>query len=299
MRSFLAALRTLVLPYGRTTGSRIILDGVNGTITAHSGDGKSLEINPGGATETAFPVIKFYADADEASYSFISGTAVGVPPGLFMWSAPFDIAGVNHRAALRLVASATGGPMLAMINNSGSKHGGFVQMYHDRVALGYESGAITETLEVYSDRAELSVPLKVEGVLVTRRVARNIRTSSIAGFTAETVIATLTFDAVSGRTYSVDYNGPISVATATGNRVQLNVRENDISGTVIGQSLDNDRGFTGQSFSTTVRGEYDAASTGSKTIVVTAARFSGTGTLSSAASATLKAIATVDETHTN
>lgn len=32
MRSFLAALRTLVLPYGTTTGRRIVLDGINGII---------------------------------------------------------------------------------------------------------------------------------------------------------------------------------------------------------------------------------------------------------------------------
>src|SRR5262245_3810039 len=33
MRSLIAALRTLVLPFGATPGRRIIIDGVNGTIT--------------------------------------------------------------------------------------------------------------------------------------------------------------------------------------------------------------------------------------------------------------------------
>jgi hypothetical protein len=33
MRSFIAALRTLVLPFGATTGRRIVLDGINGLIT--------------------------------------------------------------------------------------------------------------------------------------------------------------------------------------------------------------------------------------------------------------------------
>lgn len=36
MKSFLAALRTLVLPYGTTTGKRIILDGVNGRIEVYA-----------------------------------------------------------------------------------------------------------------------------------------------------------------------------------------------------------------------------------------------------------------------
>lgn len=36
MRSFFAALRTLVLPYGQTSGRRIILDGVNGRIDVYN-----------------------------------------------------------------------------------------------------------------------------------------------------------------------------------------------------------------------------------------------------------------------
>lgn len=48
MRSFLAALRTLVLPYGTTTGQRIVLDGVNGEIDAYnSSNVKSIQIGPG------------------------------------------------------------------------------------------------------------------------------------------------------------------------------------------------------------------------------------------------------------
>lgn len=39
MRSFLAALRTLVLPYGRTSGPRIVLDGVNGEIDVYNATG--------------------------------------------------------------------------------------------------------------------------------------------------------------------------------------------------------------------------------------------------------------------
>lgn len=35
MRSFLAALRTLVLPFGATSGTRILLDGVNGVIALY------------------------------------------------------------------------------------------------------------------------------------------------------------------------------------------------------------------------------------------------------------------------
>lgn len=48
MRSFLAALRTLVLPYGATTGSRIVLDGVLGQILIYDASGAlAADIIPG------------------------------------------------------------------------------------------------------------------------------------------------------------------------------------------------------------------------------------------------------------
>jgi hypothetical protein len=39
VRSFLAALRSLVLPYGATSGGRIVLDGVNGVISIYDASG--------------------------------------------------------------------------------------------------------------------------------------------------------------------------------------------------------------------------------------------------------------------
>jgi hypothetical protein len=48
MRSFLAALRTLVLPYGKTSGQRIVLDGVNGEIDVYDDTNqKAVAIGPG------------------------------------------------------------------------------------------------------------------------------------------------------------------------------------------------------------------------------------------------------------
>lgn len=48
MRSWIAALRTLVLPYGRTTGKRIVLDGVNGLIAVYDAVKKILQIDSDG-----------------------------------------------------------------------------------------------------------------------------------------------------------------------------------------------------------------------------------------------------------
>src|SRR5262245_9942868 len=39
MRDIIATLRTLTLPFGATSGKRIVLDGVNGTITVYDADG--------------------------------------------------------------------------------------------------------------------------------------------------------------------------------------------------------------------------------------------------------------------
>lgn len=47
MRSWIAALRTLVLPWGTTSGQRIVLDGVNGIIEFYGADGSLfLTIDP-------------------------------------------------------------------------------------------------------------------------------------------------------------------------------------------------------------------------------------------------------------
>jgi hypothetical protein len=48
MRSFIAALRSLVLPWGATSGARIVLDGVNGRILVYDSNGAlAADIIPG------------------------------------------------------------------------------------------------------------------------------------------------------------------------------------------------------------------------------------------------------------
>lgn len=48
MRSFLAALRSLVLPYNATSGNRIVLDGVNGVIQVYNATGLVGQIDSNG-----------------------------------------------------------------------------------------------------------------------------------------------------------------------------------------------------------------------------------------------------------
>lgn len=73
MRSFLAALRTLHLPYGKKSGSRITLDGVDGHITLYNDDGSELlVIDKSGlrAIGANFPDTKIEIDPHNVELNF-------------------------------------------------------------------------------------------------------------------------------------------------------------------------------------------------------------------------------------
>jgi hypothetical protein len=103
MRSFIAALRSLVLPFGATTGRRIVLDGTLGTITIYDTNGNKLMSLDGTnglvvydtsgniRTRLALPG-GFYsflelatAQASEVSKGFLINTGVGVSPNAKSW----------------------------------------------------------------------------------------------------------------------------------------------------------------------------------------------------------------------
>src|SRR5690242_391506 len=48
MRSLIASLRTLILPWGATAPPRIVLDGTTGVITVFGADGNTVKITPSG-----------------------------------------------------------------------------------------------------------------------------------------------------------------------------------------------------------------------------------------------------------
>jgi hypothetical protein len=101
MRSFIAALRTLVLPFGATTGRRIVLDGINGVITIYdAGNQERLIIGESGD-----------------SIEMITGTvgeltggqlkAIGVNAGLADEQATLEIIGPSLAAPNNKIASIT------------------------------------------------------------------------------------------------------------------------------------------------------------------------------------------------
>lgn len=76
MRSLIAALRTLVLPAGATSGPRIVLDGITGQILAYDANGDlrfRLRANTFGVALLEFPT----GDVDEINHAAISTQAFG------------------------------------------------------------------------------------------------------------------------------------------------------------------------------------------------------------------------------
>lgn len=72
MKSFIAALRTLVLPFGATTGRRIVLDGVNGRIQIfNAANALVMEIDDTGIDAYAAGIL--VAQMDSAGIDVLSG----------------------------------------------------------------------------------------------------------------------------------------------------------------------------------------------------------------------------------
>ena len=117
------------------------------------------------------------------------------------------------------------------------------------------------------------------------RIATSLETADSAGFTAETVIGTVTGDLVTGRTYRVQANAQVS-STVLNDTALVRLREDSIAGTIIGLNT-GDIHTTGNIPTVcAIEAEYVAVADGSKTFVVTAQRLTGTGSIRREALAT-------------
>ena len=117
----------------------------------------------------------------------------------------------------------------------------------------------------------------VAGAVPGERIATTIRTSNSSGVTtSETSIDTVTFAAVSGRTYRITYDASVKTTVAA-DRFYVRIREDSSSGTLLRY---NQRYLHTNSaaWPVHVEAEWTASSTGSKTIVGTIQRAAGTGT---------------------
>lgn len=108
MRSFLAALRSLVLPYGATTGARIVLDGVNGQILIYDSNGVlAADIIPGFGFEVW--------DPNGDLRLRLSSPLAGAYSSLQMWT------GVLEETNQALISLADFGPMNRMVITPGEQ----------------------------------------------------------------------------------------------------------------------------------------------------------------------------------
>lgn len=81
MKSFIAALRSLVLPWGRTSGRRIILDGDNGQIAIYN----ASDIKTGQIDDSGYHLYRATAPGDLLAEATTSGGSNHLP-GFIAWS---------------------------------------------------------------------------------------------------------------------------------------------------------------------------------------------------------------------
>lgn len=124
------------------------------------------------------------------------------------------------------------------------------------------------------------------------RIATNTETTSSGTFTTtETVTDDVTAPLIDGERYLVEFWGEF-VSTVAGDDVGVQLREDNVSGTVLTLVIKNiETASVAEAFY--LRREYTATATGSKTFVVTGDRLVGTGNVSRLSASTLPAYLTV------
>jgi hypothetical protein len=110
-----------------------------------------------------------------------------------------------------------------------------------------------------------------------QRIATTTETTISAGFTAETIINTVTAALVSGRTYAIGLFTGIT-STVAGDNAEFRIREDNVAGTQL-QVIRKDLLATNITEVVFLYAQYTAVATGSKTFVGTGFRQAGTGTL--------------------
>lgn len=120
------------------------------------------------------------------------------------------------------------------------------------------------------------------------------RTSTSSSVTtSETAVDTVVASLVTGRTYRVTWELPVTVSDVTGIHF-LRIREDSATGTQLNIRRYMQAGSTAQSFPFRLEAEYTAVSTGNKTFAGTFIRAAGAGSLTSHAASGVPAYMYVD-----
>jgi hypothetical protein len=258
MRSLIAALRTLVLPFGQTTGRRIVIDGVNGTITIYDANDNE-RIVLGGPVDT--DLIKLSTgDVDEGSAGNIGSTTSG---------------DISERLALQSPDFANNPGDVAIL----------------RLASGSKDGTIGNAIQLVTDDVLLNgVSLPRGTVVAPAKRTTNLTFGAVTG--TETDVVTLAeATLVSGRRYKLSFTWEGVVWNTAAANVIFVVRLKETGGTQFMESAQLATGTTGRegnSTYVTLNCPSEIAA-GEWTFKAVAARLTGSGTLDLQAGATFPA----------
>lgn len=231
MKSFIAALRSLVLPFGATSGARIVIDGVNGRITVYDSTGTQVGTIDG---TNGFQIsgsdgsyVKTHADGAEAEIEIqppTSGTAT-FTPGFIRATSTADV------PLMEIVGAA---PLTPVAGGSGQLNLGADPVANQTAALLLAQQINIGDASDGSTIDLLSPFVRIQG----NDIGRGLWTydgdtvASAAVGTTETVILTTpskTFKA--GRAYECRIAGRL-VGTA-GNNPVMRVRKTNAAGAVL------------------------------------------------------------------
>jgi hypothetical protein len=258
MRSLIASLRTLVLPFGATTGSRIVLDGVTGQILVYdANDDLRFRLNPsGGIIELSS------AGVNENLLGDIQASGQGS-------------IGTTERFALTVESPQA-------VNRERS----IIDLISESVdgTIGTNIDIFTDLLDIFGGGGSATADIQLNGISLPRGVLPNgkARASSNTTFSTETTIVTTgSVTLIAGRRYRFLFSWRSIVWGTAAAAVLARLRIKDVASTVRMEHISEITGGTARAGGTTqvtldCSGEIGS---GSHTFEVTAERITGAGTL--------------------
>jgi hypothetical protein len=276
MRSILAALRSLVLPFNAVTGTRIVLDGINGVISVfNSTNREAIRIDSATSTETITG-----NDGSIVTLSGGLGTFIGLTPppevGTPWTSGKLQAlksgSGTAVRGIMRLISPMSNAGTASLIDLTGGS------VDTPTTAINMLADVLTiDTVTTGSTDASIN------GNPIMQAVGFSNNPLTVGPLTAETVTDTITVNLIAGRLYRVTHV-LIAEKSAVGSLTEF-IRENALGGTILStQRLYCPEVASG--FPTVASAIYSAVATASKTFVGTLQVVSGGGTFTKRGSGT-------------
>jgi hypothetical protein len=277
MKSFVAALRSLSLPFGITSGTRIILDGILGKISMFNSTNE--EVISMDSAQNAIVV----TGSDQSKVSLTAGGGYAAIDLL-----PPHYAGVTWdqgEVRTEIFLDAIPYPYIA-IQSPRNMADGSTSYLNLFGGVSADSSAAAELsanrVIIRADSCDIrgrdtgAASVTIDGNPVISRVGSNTNIADETFTNVEKVTDSVTFNAISGVTYGIKLDAAYK-STVAGDIATIRIRENNVSGaTVRAISKNVDPGFNTECGAYT---EWIATSSGTKTFVVTGLRASGTGTV--------------------